>query len=254
MNEEERVSIAVPHVSFESVRKVVGALFAYKKPGSAIEIKGIAGLNMTNTSKALSIAQGLGLAKAVSRGVYGLTREGRELSRQLGFKKEEAAKKLLKQAILKSKEWDEIVTFLRANVGKTRETMDLVMHVESRLDKQWKSSVRLLLARNYRSYLSFANLIDSEGNKIVSKLSLDEDSEISTTVGQPPERKDGPEDKHPLQPDSEYATYSLPDLFTLHVKPTRQALDYLKKQLKEDSSLAGWVDAVISSLEGDHNS
>lgn len=244
------LSIAVPHVSFESVKKTIIGLYAFKKPGTAKKIKGLSGINQTNTSKALSIAQGLNLVQSTkTRGEYDLTENGRKFGRLLSFEREKDASKFLREVIMNSSDWDEIVAFLRASIGSTRDYLDLVFHVESRLDKNWTPRMRKYLASNYKSFLAFAGFIDSEEEKLVVKLKLDDFAEDAASV------QDSSEvDKQNLEmilqkAQSDFVTLSLPDLFILHVRNTRRAFNHIKKQVVSDSYIGKWIDLALESLE-----
>ena len=104
LSKEAECIIASPHVSFNAAKKVIIALYAFKKPGSAKEITGLADLNRTNTSKALSVVKSLGFVDKTKRGAYCLTRAGRRLGRLLGFGKDNEATTLAKEALLSRKE------------------------------------------------------------------------------------------------------------------------------------------------------
>lgn len=247
MNSENKPKIAVPHVPFKAVIKVVNALFSSKRPGSAKAIAKLANLNETNTSKALSNAQSLGLVVRVKRGTYELSKDGKEFSRQIESGKDDNAKRIMRKLIFEREEWKEIVIFLKANVGKNRDPLDMVLHVESQLDKQWTSSVRKKMVSDYRSILSFADLIDGKEKKLVPNLEFDDDRTIEPGEGE----EIATDDEHIDVAVSEgfYATYALPNIFTLRVRNTRKSLEFIKSQVQPKSHLAEWIDLILDSQE-----
>jgi hypothetical protein len=250
MTKSPESNTAIPHVSFGATKKVIIALYAFKKSGSAIEIMGLVDLNKTNTSKALSVARSLGFVDKPKRGVYDLTKTGKELARLFGFGKHDDAAALVKEALLTRKEWEEVVAFLRASASNPRNPLDLVHHVESKMDKQWTPSMRNSLASMYKSILIGGGLIKSDETQIVSLLSIDKSDETASSIpsGVSSAFKEGSD----LDTDIGtlgYITFSLPNLYSFNVKATRYALSTLREQIMDGTPIAIWIDASLDALE-----
>ena len=249
MSEKKKSVIAIPHVSFEAAKKTILALYTYKKGGSAKELMGLAGLNQTNTSKALSVVRTLGFAKEEEHGIYYLTAMGRQYARLLGYQEDEKAIEIAKKAIMNSKEWEEVVAFLRTNIRNPREPLDLVQFVESRLDKQWTPSMRSKLAGMYKSVLIGGGLIDPNEKKIVPLIEFDDLDMVPQEDADVPSistAEDRFQDK--LQP----IVFNVPNQFTLRIEPSRKVFINLRNQLVDGSPFAIWLDATMKLLD-DYN-
>ncbi len=247
MTERTKSSIAIPHVSLEAAKKAVMALYAFKKPGSAKDLTEMAGINKTNTSKALSVARSLGFVTEIDRGVYDLTDGGKQLAQALGYNKEEQAESIIRNAIMTRSEWEEVIAFVRTCVSEPKDPLDLVQHIEFRLDKNWTKSMRNSLASTYKSVLIGAGLIDPSDAMIVPLLDFESlgISDDNTQII--------PETKAPsgaaIQDESEYITFEMPNLFILRIKAKQKALLYLRSQVVDTSPIASWIDASLMMIE-----
>lgn len=254
MQESENQIIATPHVSYDAARKVVEALYAFKKPGSAKDIVNLVDLNQTNTSKALSVARTLGFVKQTKRAIYELTKSGRDLARLLGFGKDDEASLLVKKALLSREEWAEVIAFLRTCMKKPGNPLDLVLHVELRMNRQWTPSMRNSLATIYRSILIGGGLINPDEAQIVPLLDIEEFDDIELNESDPLDETpiSGDDKITPTLPQrNEYITFSLPDLYSFNVRATIRALDNLRKQILDETPIAIWIDASIEALNKD---
>ena len=241
----KRDGIAVPHVSFEAAKKAILSLYSSKKASSAKELAVLANLNVSNTSKALSVARSMGFVMQTSHGVYDLTRSGKKLAHLLSYRKDEEAKELVRDALLTSDSWAEIIAFLRSCIANPREPMDLVFYIESKLDKQWTPSMRKSLASMYKSVLVGGGLVNPDSTELVptpiferTLTSLEE--HISDFDQSVPVKE--------MTDSNQYVTFNLSGVFTLKIKQTKESIGMVREQVKDDSPLAAWLDATLKML------
>lgn len=248
MSEKKKVHIAVPHVSFDAMKKAVLGLFAMKKAGSAIEVMDLVDLNKTNTSKALSVARSLGFVEEISRGIYDLTESGKALARSSGYKKTDEVTEIVKRAIFNEDEWSEIVSFLRASMKNPRDPLDLVQFVESRMDKKWTPSMRSSLAGMYKSILIGGGLIDPSEPQIVSLLEIDDSETIEKLDFESDDKISTSDLEMANETKEDHFIFSKPDLFSFRVRASKIALQSLRKQIVDGTPLANWIDASLDAL------
>ncbi|MFW9888060.1 MAG: hypothetical protein ACFFER_07760 [Candidatus Thorarchaeota archaeon] len=255
MNKRVTSRVVIPTMSIDAVRDTLRAAYSLKKPVSAKDLHTLAGLSKQNTSTCLGIALSLGFVnEAEGRGVYELTDEGKDFVRFLEFAKEEKAKVLVRNAILHSDGWTESVSFLRINKGKAREYSDLVLHVESKADKQLTREVRRKVAGALRSILSYSLLIEDNPDKLVSIIGIIHESEkLPVVTDLPPNQITNQESESvngaTVLDQSNPAVFSIPGKFALQVKNTRSAIDEIRRQIRNGTALAAWLDTVLENLE-----
>ncbi|MFW9803814.1 MAG: hypothetical protein ACFFFC_14225 [Candidatus Thorarchaeota archaeon] len=167
------VSIAAPIVSIDVIKKAVLALYAMNKPANAMALLVPTGMYRTTISKAFVAAASLGLVKEIRRGTYELTDVGKEFARAIGLGNEREAQLLIQKQILEQPDWTEIASFLKLNKGKSVIFLDLVSHIEKRLDRKWKPEVRSKIASSYQSCLMYACLVTANDSGVESLIGLD---------------------------------------------------------------------------------
>jgi hypothetical protein len=164
-----RIRIAHPLQSINVINKVVKVLYNYKRSVSYKDIANACNMHPVNVSQALSAAHDIGLtALAGAKGLHVLTEDGKEYVRLLTSGKEIDASILLKKMLKGNPHWTEIVTFLNAITGESRDPIDLILEIERKSGKQWKTAMRNRLRDSLVSILEFAGLIVKEGSKITS--------------------------------------------------------------------------------------
>ncbi len=257
MSSDENIQIATPSVSIETIAKVTRGLFSMKRETDYKGLAGPVGLHQVTVRQGLSASEALGLANVPRRGMYVLTEAGEKFARLLGFGKEEDCRRLIAEQILESSSWSEIVSFLEINKGIPRDPLELVLHVEQRLGKRWKSRMRGKIASSYKSILEYANLIRLENNMILSLLT-DEDGGMPEVDSRydihenitSRKTNQGYDSLVTTKIDKEsYFQFSLPEFFIVMVKKKLSSIDYLKKQLKSDSIICSWLEEVEREMK-----
>jgi len=166
--------IATPNQGIESINKVISVLFSYNRPAMYKDLSVPTNLHHMTVSQALSASRDLGLTTSGGKkGLYVLTNAGKEYARLLTAAKEKEAKVLLRDLIHHQPAWKEIIAFLKAIRGEARDPLDLVLDVERKLNKSWKSSARNNYRDCYVSILTYAGLIEEKGGKIFSLLDIE---------------------------------------------------------------------------------
>lgn len=175
MESKPALPIATPNQGIDPINKVVSVLFSYKRPAMYKDVSIATNLHHMTASQALSASRDLGLTTSGGKkGLYVLTEAGTEYARLLTAGKEKQAKTLLRELIQRQPSWKEIMVFLRAIRGEARDPLDLVLDVERKLNKSWKSSARNNYRDRYVSILTYAGLIEEEGGKIFSLIDMEE--------------------------------------------------------------------------------
>lgn len=252
MNKRETLRVAIPTMSIDAVKDTLRAVYSLKRPVSAKDLYTLAGLSKQNTSTCLGIALSLGFViEAEGRGVYELTNEGKDFVRFLEFAKEEKAKALVRNAILHKDDWAESVSFLRINKGKPREYSDLVLHVESKADKQLTKEVRRKVSGALRSILSYSQIIDDNPDKLVSIIGIVDESEKTPALVDISSSQIANQESVGsaiVFDQSNPAVFSVPGKFTLQVKNSRNVIDEIRRQIKDGTSVAAWLDTLLENL------
>jgi len=178
--------VAVPTATIEQINPIIKYLFRLKKVATSEDIKALFPTPKPPTpsiGNALSTARDIGLTTSGGkRGLYDLTNEGKEYGRYLDADKPEECPRILRESIIKNPLWKDIVDFLRATKGQETETKDLVLSVEKKLEKQWKTDMRNLVGKCYGSILSFAGLVEYQRGKMLSKLETMPTAELQKGV------------------------------------------------------------------------
>ena len=175
------VPIASPTDSIQVINRAVSALFGYKKPATYKDIAAAVGLHEGVVSRALSASRDLGITEfAGKKGLYKLTPQGEEYARFIQVGKIDEAKLLLGSMIRASVSWSEIVAFLRATVGQTRDPIDMVLDAEKKLGKKWSRAMRQGVRASYVSILEYSGLIRKEGDKVISALEEGQPPKLSS--------------------------------------------------------------------------
>lgn len=172
-NPTSGTKIAVPTTRIGNINIVIRQLFRLKSPATGDDISPTLPekISISEISHALSTAKKLGLTKSGGKkGLYDLTDDGKEYGRYIDVEKPEEASKILRKLILQNPLWKAVIDFLKATEGNEKEIKDMVVSIERKLGKQWKSSMRSLVGECYGSILSFANLADYRAGKILSKV------------------------------------------------------------------------------------
>ena len=165
---EHGIKIARPTQTIQVINKVVSVLYNYKRPVLYKDIATACGMHPVNVSQALSAAYDIGLTQlAGKKGLHALTNDGREYVLFLSSGKENDAKRMLGKLLEKNPLWSEILTFLNATRGQSRNASDLVLEIERKAGKHWKPSMRSRLRDSLISILEFANFVMRDGSSIV---------------------------------------------------------------------------------------
>lgn len=198
-NKEKRtkkitVSIATPTVGMDAIHSAVRALYAYKRPATYKDLATAVNMSETYLSSALSAARDAGLATlAGKRGLYKLTPEGEDYSRLLSYGKDSECREILKELVLESPLWSEIVTFLKVSGKQERNASDLVLDIERKLGKKWSERMRDRVATAYSSILEHAGIIQVSKDRIVSQI------EVEGGEGELPIKLETKEKERPLE-------------------------------------------------------
>lgn len=260
MNDDiEELRIATPAVTMETIAKVCRALYAFKKPASYKALAAPLGMHENNVSSALSSARDLGFVEtSEKRGEYLLTDSGETFARFMDFGKDSESRQIVVNQIRSLPAWSEIISFLETNTGNPRSPDDLVLHVERRLGKRWKARMRAKVSAAYKSILEYATLVRVEDNMLISEISpgdaeehLIPRSDSKTSMERPVESVGYSSMLSGTRTMPDYAEFSIPDFFILFVKKDLAAIEYLRKQLIDNSLFESWLDALESRVENE---
>lgn len=160
-----KVRITVPAIDVKTVNDVIHGIYSkHPTPVKYTDIASMLSLKATHVSSACVTANELGLLERSRRGVYRLSRDGLKYGQFLEAKKRQECQKLLQHKILTSPYWEEILSFLKANVGRKRKIEDLSLYVAQRLGKSWKAHTQTVYGRFYAGILELANLVEYNRN------------------------------------------------------------------------------------------
>lgn len=170
--------IATPNQTIGSINKVISVLFTYKRPAMYKDLALATNLHNITASQALSSSRDMGLTKSGGkRGLYVLTSDGQEYARLLTAGKEIEAKQYLGKLLQRQPAYKEIIVFLSAIRGEARDPLDMVIDIERKIGKSWSPTARNRYRDCLVSILTYAGLIQKEGNKIFSILGSEESRE-----------------------------------------------------------------------------
>jgi DNA-binding transcriptional ArsR family regulator len=245
------VPIASPTDSIHVINKAVSVLFGYKKPATYKDIAAAVGLHEGVVSRALSASRDLGITElAGKKGLYRLTLQGEEYARFVQVGKTDEAKLLLGSMIRASPAWSEIVAFLRATLGQTRDPIDMVLDAEKKLGKKWSQAMRQDVRASYVSILDYAGLIRKEGENVISTVEATQTPEASPLSISP--RNEAGTGGEPLisgtsHLGSDFAEFKSDD-FLFRVRKDAQAIAFAKSQF------AAWSDYLEKKTSSDESS
>jgi hypothetical protein len=250
-----RLKVARPYMAIEAINKVVTVLYRYKTSATYKDISSACGMHPVMVSQALAAARDVGLVESAGRkGLYILTAEGVEYARFISAGKATEAKNILRIILKKNPLWAEIIRFLSATRGQSRDPLDLVLEIERITGKRYAGLTRSRLRDSLVSILEAAEMVIKEGSKIIPvDESQIERSEI--VEGESPEMKEflakvkEAASKKPSIPPPEPSTVQQDfailrgDDFTFEVRKDLDALEFVKKQF------ADWIEYVRVKLE-----
>jgi hypothetical protein len=160
-----KVRISVPGIDVKTMNDVVRGIYSkHPTPVKYVEIASMLSIKPTHVSSACVTANELGLLERTERGVYRLSADGLKYGQFLEAKKRQENAKLLQNKILTSPYWEDILAFLKANVGRKRKIEDLALYVAQRLNKSWKAQTQTVYGRFYAGILELANLVEYTRN------------------------------------------------------------------------------------------
>jgi len=232
------VDIAQPSHGIETLSQVLRALYAAGKPSKYKELASLAGIHPANVSQSLTALKDLGLCDSRSRGIYEITDAGADFVRYQTAGKLEDSKQVLRATIMASSHWAEIVAFLKATRGRPGGLVDLALHVERKLGKQWSQSMRSRVGSAYQSILSYAELVSIEDGEIVSRIEPTEDeghkNQQESTVVQ--------EDDKPGYERLQVSQFSIA------VRRETSSVRFLLEMMKDDSMIHAWLQQILNEL------
>jgi hypothetical protein len=154
----------------EIVNKVLSVMFSHNLPVTYHDLQE-AQLHPTTISLGLSTSKELGLTRSGGKkGLYLFTEKGEDYARNLTSKKFNEAGAILRELILGSPLWRDVVAFLRANLNIPLDPIDITLLVEKKLGKKWSPAMRTTVADSFVSILEFASLIEIQSGKLMSQI------------------------------------------------------------------------------------
>jgi len=245
--------IAVPGAGIDGINHAIRALYAFKRPANYKELAQPVGMSSVYVSMSLSSSRHVGLTKLTGqRGYYWLTELGEKYAMYLTAGKEQKCRELLTKIILQNPWWTEIVNFLRINQGKERDVLDLVLDIEGKLGKKWSNRMRARIGSALTSILGYTEMVLIKGNKIIPQIGLTEGKSDQENG------RKNVEDKKPsvgaLNKESEkFAEFRIPDSFILYVRKEKNAIDFFKNQVDENSVFVPWLELIKKKMEEKNN-
>jgi len=154
----------------EVVNKVLSVMFSHSLPVTYHDLEA-AQLHPTTISLGLSTAKELGLTRSGGKkGLYLFTEEGEDYARNLTGKKFNEAGAILRELLLESPLWKDVIAFLRANQHTPLDPIDITLLVEKKLGKKWSGAMRTTVADSFVSILEFGDLIEIQSGKLMSQI------------------------------------------------------------------------------------
>lgn len=242
--------VARPLQSIEVINKVVAVLYRYRAPVMYKDIAVACKIHPINVSQGLSAARDVGLTElAGKRGLYTLTKDGERYAMLLTAGKDSEAKNVLRNTIRKNPLWAEILRFLDATRGQSRDPIDLVLEVERITGKHWSNVTRQSLRDNLVSILEYAEMIIKEGSKIIpvdKKLIITEEAQGEDTAEVEESLSIAQETsalrKSKFDVEQNFAVLRGDD-FTFEVRKDLDSIEFAKKQFSD------WIEYVSKKVE-----
>lgn len=252
-NESTSVStrIARPFTGIEGINHAVRALYTFKRASTYKELAKPAGISAAYMSMSLSAARQVGLAELTgkARGSYKLTEKGKKYAMFMTAGKEANCKGILREIIFTNPWWSEITNFLKMNTGKERDILDLVLDIEAKSGKKWSNRMRGALGSALASILSYGDLVESKGNKIIPTVSAVGEEGKAKEEREEPLDSEKPTPREDTISPSGFAEYKVPESFILYVRKNSQGIQYFERQIKEDSFLTDWLKLIKASIK-----
>lgn len=157
----KKIHISVPTIDVSTVNEIMRGIYSkHPTPVRYLELATMLNIKPTHVSAACVTAYELDLLERTARGIYRLSNDGLKYGQYLELGKKEKYKKILQGKILSSTFWEEVVAFLKANVGRRRKIEDLALHVAQMLGKSWKAVTQTTYGRYYAGTLEIAGLVE----------------------------------------------------------------------------------------------
>lgn len=159
------IRITVPGIDVKIMNVVIRGVYSkHPTPVKYSDIASMLSIKAPHVSSACVTASELALLERSGRGVYRLTQDGLRYGQFLEAKKKKEYARLLQQKILTSPYWEDILAFLKANVGRKRKIEDLSLYVAQRLGRSWKAQTQTVYGRYYAGILELAELLEYNRN------------------------------------------------------------------------------------------
>jgi DNA-binding transcriptional ArsR family regulator len=239
-----RARVPTPLQPISAINKAVIALYSYKKPVMYKDISNAVGMHPVNVSQALSSSRDIGLTElSGKKGLYILTNQGREYARLLTAGKESEARNLIRELLRANPIWVDIIAFLDATRGQSRDPIDLALEIERRSGKQWKQIMRNRIRDSLVSILDFSEMIVKEGSKVIAV-----EGKQTIRIGEAelvvPERYTTKPANipSPLSSDDSFASLRGDD-FTFEVRKDLNVITFAKRQFSD------WIEYIEKNLK-----
>jgi predicted transcriptional regulator len=230
-------------------------MYSFSKPVNRNELASEINMNASEVGKTLRDLACLGIATLCEeRGYYCLTERGREFAILLGHERETRSQELLADLILSRPEWQPIVDFLKTQIHEPFDISELVLLAEKEHDRSWGKGRRTKAERSYRTILEFAGLILISDNGLVSNKTkliparLEKPSSNASEYLHSASASKRPRAKTPTDK-TLYSRFEMPGIFVIKIKPSREAIDFLRSQLSEESLLLPWLVTIENIVE-----
>jgi hypothetical protein len=243
------MEIARPFQPMDIINQVVTVLYRYSTPVMYKDISAACKMHPVTVSQGLSAARDVGLTDlSGKKGLYILTKEGEEYAMLLTAGKGREAKDVLRNLLKRNPLWTEIVRFLAATRGQSRDPLDLVLEIERITGKHWSGMTRSRLRDSLVSILESADMVIREGSKIISvaegQIKREKEEAEAKQVVTVDDRV--LETRSALSPSSSKMEQDFAilrgDDFTFEVRRDLDALEFAKKQF------ADWIEYIKDKL------
>jgi len=239
-----RLSIARPLQPIDTINRVIAVMFRYKNPVTYRDISSACNMHPVTVSQALSAAHDTGLTElAGKKGLYVLSKDGEDYARYLTAGKAREAREILRRSLRRNPRWTEIIKFLTATRGQSRDPLDLVLEIERITGKHWASMTRYRLRDSLVSILESAEMVIKEGTKIIAVKEEQIEQEEETEEGakdmfKKPAFIPAPS---PFRPEDTFWMLRGDD-FNFEIRRSPESLEFAKKQF------ADWVEYLEKNL------
>jgi hypothetical protein len=247
---KKHVSLAVarPLQNMDIVNTVIVVLYRYRAPVMYKDIAVACKIHPVNVSQALSAARDIGLTElSGKKGLYTLTKDGEQYAMLITAGKCNEAKDILRNTIKKNPLWAEIIRFLNATRGQSRDPLDLILEIERITGKHWSSTTRFRLRDSLVSILESAAMVIKEGSKIIpidnSVFEHDEGYGEETSIEVRPMTQESQlSRKSSFELEQNFAVLR-GDEFTFEVRKDLDSIEFAKKQFSD------WIEHVRKKIE-----